>query len=85
MSEPYNFNIPRLDNEGNQIDVPHRAVFEGSTLTISAVGQDNDGNETLTPTMIQPFKTLPDGSRCDFVDAEDAFSWVDSMIGVVIT
>lgn len=85
MNEHHNFNLTRFDTEGNEVLKPHRAVFNGSALTISVVENDGQENETLTPIMIQPFKTLPDGSRCDFADAEDAFAWVESMIGVVIT
>lgn len=84
MSEQYNFDLKRIDQEGNEFLSPHRAVFNSGTLTISMVEVDDQGTEKLTPTMIQPFKTLPDGSRTDFADADDAFAWVDSMIGVIL-
>ena len=84
MSEKHDFNLTKFDAEGNEIQKPHRAEFSGGVLTISMVNVDDQGVETLVPTMVQPFKTLSDGTRTEFVNAEDAFAWVDAMIGTVI-
>ena len=85
MSETYNFSVKRLDAEGNEILDGRRAEFNSGTLTISIVEVDEQGQEKLTPAMVQPFKTMPDGTRSDFVDAADAFAWVDLVNGIVIT
>lgn len=84
MSDQYDFNLTKINQDGEEYLAPHRAVFAGSTLTISMVTVDEENNETVTPIMIQPFKTLPDGSRTEFADASDAFAWIDSMIGVIL-
>ena len=85
MSEQYDFNVTKHDAEGNEVLLPRRAVFDSGTLTISVVETDENGQEKLIPAMVQPFKCLPDGTRENFVDAADAFAWVDLVNGTVIT
>lgn len=55
-----------------------RLGYEGGTLQVSTVTLV-DGTETVTLSMIQPWKCNPDGSRSDFLNAEDAFAWAESV------
>ena len=55
-----------------------RLGYEGGTLQVSTVTVD-EGTETVTLSMIQPWKCNPDGSRSDFLNAEDAFAWAESV------
>lgn len=55
-----------------------RLGYEGGTLQVSTVVVD-EGVETVTLSMIQPWKCNPDGSRSDFLNAEDAFAWAESV------
>ena len=55
-----------------------RLGYEGTTLNVSAV-TIVDEVETVTLSMIQPWKCNPDGTRSDFLNAEDAFAWAESV------
>ena len=55
-----------------------RLGYEGGTLQVSTVVVD-EGVETVTLSMVQPWKCNPDGSRSDFLNAEDAFEWAESV------
>lgn len=55
-----------------------RLGYEGGTLQVSTVTVDEE-TETVTLSMIQPWKCNPDGSRSDFLNAEDAFAWAESV------
>lgn len=55
-----------------------RLGYEGGTLQVSTVVVD-EGAETVTLSMVQPWKCNPDGSRSDFLNAEDAFAWAESV------
>jgi len=55
-----------------------RLGYEGGTLQVSMVAID-EGAETVTLSMIQPWKCNPDGTRSDFLNAEDAFAWAESV------
>jgi hypothetical protein len=56
-----------------------RAGFAGGTLTIYEI-TTADEKEVLVPTVVQPWKCNSDGTREDFVNAEDAFAWAASVI-----
>jgi hypothetical protein len=53
--------------------------YEFNTLIVSEVSTNDQGEETVTPIMIQPWKCLNDGSRAAFTSEEDAYSWFESM------
>jgi hypothetical protein len=55
-----------------------RLGYEGGTLQVSTV-TIIDEVETVTLSMIQPWKCNPDGTRSDFLNAEDAFAWAESV------
>lgn len=52
--------------------------FEFTTLMVSVV-TESEGIETVTPTLIQPWKCNNDGSRSAFEDEDDAFAWFETM------
>lgn len=73
---------PGVDEEGNPIaGKNYRLSFELGTLVVSEVTGEKDvnGQDVLTPIMIQPWKCLPDGSRDNFTDSQDAFDWFESV------
>jgi hypothetical protein len=53
--------------------------YEFNTLVVSEVSTNNQGEETVTPVMIQPWKCHSDGSRSAFDSEEDAYTWFESM------
>jgi hypothetical protein len=53
--------------------------FEFGTLIISSVTEDEQGNEIITPAIVQPWKCLPDGTRAAFVNEDDAYSWFEKV------
>ena len=55
-----------------------RLGYEGTTLNVSTV-IIVEGVETVTLSMIQPWKCNPDGTRSDFLNGEDAFAWAESV------
>lgn len=55
-----------------------RLGYDSSTLYVYEV-LIVDEKEELMPSMVQPWKCNPDGTRSDFVDSEDAFTWADSV------
>lgn len=71
------------DEAGNSTTVVTTSTFRmnyaADTLTISRVLVE-EGEEVATPIMVQPWKCLPNGSRTNFVDAEDAFEWFEQNI-----
>lgn len=58
-------------------DETYKLHFYGGLLTVYRVTQEND-EEVLTPTLVQPWKTIPNGTRQSFKDVSDAFDWFDS-------
>jgi len=73
---------PAVDDDGNPIlGKKYHISFELGTLVVSEVADEPDANggDVLTPVMIQPWKCLPDGSRDNFADSQDAFDWFDSV------
>ena len=78
-------NKTAIDNEGVEIIVKSfQLSYEGGTLTVSQIGTDEEGNETIVPTMIQPWKCNDDGTRTDFVGEADAFDWFESMKNILV-
>jgi hypothetical protein len=52
--------------------------YEFNTLIVSEV-RTEDGNEVITPVMVQPWKCLEDGARAEFLSEEDAYEWFESV------
>lgn len=55
-----------------------RLEYEGGTLRVSTVAVV-DEVDTVTLSMVQPWKCNPDGTRSEFLNAEDAFAWAESV------
>lgn len=55
-----------------------RLGYESGTLNVYVV-TIVESVETVTLSMVQPWKCNPDGSRSDFTSAEDAFAWAESV------
>jgi hypothetical protein len=73
---------PVVDEQGNPIPFKnYQLSFELGTLVVSEISNEKDANgqDILTPIMIQPWKCLPDGSRDNFADSQDAFDWFESV------
>lgn len=85
MSDVYDRIVDQLDENGQVISTKtFRCEFSGGVLTVGLLTVDNDGIETVQSGLYQQWKCLPDGSRENFLDAADAFAWVDSVVGTVI-
>lgn len=85
MSDTYDRIVEQLDDNEQVISSKtFRCEFSGGVLTVGLLTIDSDGNETIQPGLSQPWKCMPDGSRENFVDAADAFAWVDSVAGTLI-
>jgi len=63
---------------GDPVSKLIRLGYEGTTLYVYEVVVVNE-QEELVPSMVQPWKCNSDGTRSDFVDSEDAFTWADSV------
>ena len=55
-----------------------RLGYDSNTLYVYEV-LIVDEKEELILGMVQPWKCNPDGTRSDFVDSEDAFTWAESV------
>lgn len=77
MSNFYDVEIDRTVGE-EMIKHIVRVSYDGG-LVLGEV-KIIDDVETVTPFIIQPWKCLPDGSRQNFVDQEDAFNWFETSI-----
>lgn len=66
--------------DSSDFDEPRQVhlKFDGSTLTASHITVNEQDGQVLVPYIIQPYKCLPDGTRENFVDADDAFAWAES-------
>ena len=67
-------------DEVNQVDVitNYELKFEFGTLIVSFITENEQGEEQITPTLVQPWKCLPDGSRAAFINEDDAYGWFES-------
>lgn len=46
-------------------------------LKVQEIVVDEDGTESVNIVMIQSYKTNPNGTKSDWVDAADAFDWFE--------
>jgi hypothetical protein len=68
------------DDKGNELAIKNFELsFEFGTLIISSVVTGDDGKEQVIPSIVQPWKCLPDGSRTAFINEDDAYSWFESV------
>lgn len=74
------------DPDGTETIKRFQASFELGTLVVSEISGevDDNGDHKLIPVMIQPWKCLPDGSRTNFADSQDAFDWFNDFKEQVI-
>jgi hypothetical protein len=73
-------NISKTVTNGEEtITKNYLLEFNNGTLTVSLVT-----DEATVPVLVQPWKCNPDGTREDFVDADDAFDWLESLKDSII-
>jgi hypothetical protein len=56
-----------------------KSELVGSILIIKEVTVDENNQEIERTLKIQPWKPNPDGTRSDWIDEDDASSWVESI------
>lgn len=56
----------------------YECKFEFGTLIVSTITTKENGEEEITPTLVQPWKCMPDGSRTGFINEDDAYTWFES-------
>jgi len=72
-------NKTEINSNGEQVILKTLELnYEFNTLIVSEV-RTEDGNEVITPVMIQPWKCLEDGARAAFLNEEDAYEWFESV------
>jgi hypothetical protein len=76
----------KTDADGNEITKNYNVSYELGTLVVSEISEEKDSNgeNKLIPIMIQPWKCLPDGSRDNFANSQDAFDWFNEFKDQVI-
>ena len=56
-----------------------KAAFESGVLKIHYPVKDANGVEEYVLGMVQPYKFDDTGTQISFVDAEDAFTWLEAV------
>lgn len=56
-----------------------RAEFESGVLRIHYPVKDANGVEEYVLGMVQPYKFNDTGTQIPFIDAEDAFTWLEAV------
>jgi hypothetical protein len=73
-------NKVEIDADGNEVQTKTVELsFEFGTLIVSTVEIDEAGAEVITPSIVQPWKCLADGSRTAFVNEDDAYTWFETV------
>jgi hypothetical protein len=73
-------NKVEIDADGNEVQTKTVELsFEFGTLIVSIVEVDEAGVEVITPSIVQPWKCLSDGSRTAFVNEDDAYTWFETV------
>ena len=79
--EFYEFNKTDKDENGDDIIINrYHCTFEGGTLHIGIITTDDEGNDIISPSMVQPWKCNGDGTNESFIDDKDAFAWAEYFI-----
>lgn len=69
-----------VDTLGNEIALKKLKLdFNGSTLSVFHIMENEDKTETETLVLVQPWKCHDDGSRSDFINEQDAYNWFETV------
>ena len=85
--ETFNFNktiVTETDDGVQETVVNYKVYYQSGMLTVSRLEISETGESVEVPLITQPWKCLPDGSRSDFVDAEDALAWLETVKDTII-
>lgn len=64
--------------------IDYKVYFQDGVLEVSRLDQLESGGIVEQPLISQPWKCLPDGSRAEFVDSQDALDWLESVKDTII-